>query len=123
MVRPRPTRCRLIRLIEGREGDVTEHKQDLVEKSRYHVQLERLPFVPPYSTRVDPFVVDESTVRYWSDYSQVALHPRSIQRLPDLFDWESGMGDWVAGKETFDRYNNQVNIPGGCGGYELINWS
>jgi len=54
-------------------------------------------------------VVDESTIRYWSDYNRVDYHPRSIQKLPDLLDWDLGMGDWAAGKEEFDKYNNQVN--------------
>ena len=33
-----------------------------------------------------------------------------MQKLPDLPDWGLGNGDWTAGKETFDKYNNQVNI-------------
>lgn len=87
---------------------MAEYKQDPVEKSRYHVQLEDEP--DPDSTQSGPFTVDESTVRYWSDYNRIDYHPRSIQKLPDLLDWDLGTGDWVSGKETFDRYNNQVNI-------------
>ncbi|KAF9644227.1 tubulin nucleotide-binding domain-like protein [Thelephora ganbajun] len=95
------------------DGSIVEYKQDLVEKSRYHEQLEEeLLFSAPSGsepdpTQPDPSVVDESTVRYWSDYNRVDYHPRSIQKLPDLPDWDLGMGDWMAGKETFDRYNNQ----------------
>jgi hypothetical protein len=97
---------------DGRDGGVAEYKQDLVEKSRYHVQLEKISASSnsPHPEQLDSFVVDESTVRYWSDFNLVAYHPRSIQKLPDLFDWNLGIGNWVAGKETFDRYNNQVNI-------------
>jgi len=99
----------------GRDGSVVEYKQGLVNKSRYHEQLEEeflstSPNEPgPDPIQPDPFVVDESAVRHWSDYNRVDYHPRSIHKLPDLPDWDLGMGDWVAGKEMFDKYNNQVN--------------
>ena len=98
-----------------RGGRVVEYKQEVVEKSHYHGQLEEeLLFASPDGPdpdpmQPDPYAVDESTVRYWSDYNRVDFHPRSIQKLPDLSDWDLGMGDWAAGKETFDRYNNQVS--------------
>jgi hypothetical protein len=101
--------------IYGRDGSVIEYKRGLVDRSRYHEQLEEeLLFTSPYDPELgplqpDPFVVEESTVRYWSDYNRVDYHPRSIQKLPDLPDWDLGMGDWAAGKETFDKCNNQVN--------------
>jgi hypothetical protein len=101
--------------IRGRYGNVAEYKRGLVDKSRYREQLEEeLLFTSPGEPRPgpgqpDPFAVDESTVRYCSDYNRVDYHPRSIQKLPDLPDWDLGMGDWAAGKETFDKYNNQVN--------------
>ena len=101
----------------NRDGSVIEYKQDPVDKSRYQEQLEEeLLFTSPNDpapqpTQPDPFIVDESTVRYWSDYNRVDYHPRSIQRIPDLPDLDLGMGDWVAGKEAFDKYNNQVNFP------------
>ena len=97
-----------------RAGKVVEYKQNPVDKSRYQEQLEEeLLFTPSNGlesgpTHPDPFVVDESTVRYWSDYNRVNYHPRSIQKLPDLPDWDLGMGDWAAGKEAFDKYSNQV---------------
>lgn len=96
-----------------RDGSVAEYKQDPVDKSRYQEQLEEeLLFTSPGDpepTQPDPFVVDESTVRYWSDYNRVDYHPRSIQKLPDLPDWGLGTEDWVTGKETFEKCNNQVN--------------
>jgi hypothetical protein len=119
-----PIRCRVTPTANltncGREGGVAEYKQDLLEKSRYQAQFEEFLLASSNRPDSDPIqpVVDESAVRYWSDYNQVDYHPRSLQKLPDLFDWESGTGDWVAGKETFDRYNRQVNIsPEGRRGY------
>ena len=96
-----------------RDGSVLEYKQDPVHKSRYQEQLEEeILFASPDEpdpTQPDPFAVDESTVRYWSDYNRVDYHPRSIQKLPDLPDWDLGTEDWVTGKETFEQCNNQVN--------------
>ena len=116
MVRP-PIPCpvSLVTNCDHRAGGVVEYKQDPVEKSRYHVQVEEGLFASsdepcPDSTQLDPFAIDESAVQYWSDYNLVDYHPRSIQKIPDLLDWDRGMGDWVAGKETFRRYNKQVNI-------------
>ena len=103
--------------IHGRDGNVVEYKRGPVGKSRYHEQLEEellfaslnKPELDP--TQPDPFVVEESTVRHWSDYNRVDYHPRSIQKLPDLPDWDLGVGDWVTGKETFDKENNQASPP------------
>ena len=102
-------------VVHGRDGRAVEYKQALVDKSRYHEQLEEENFLTspnnpdPDPAQLDSFVVDESTVRYWSDFNRVDYHPRSIQKLPDLSDWDSGMGDWVAGKETSDKCNNQAS--------------
>jgi len=113
----------------GRDGNVVEYKRGSVVKSRYHEQLEEeLLFAPPNipesdPSQPDPFAVDESTIRYWSDYNRVDYHPRSIQKLPDLLDWDLGLGDWVAGKETFDKQNNQVSHSTdviGTGSYLLV---
>lgn len=49
--------------------------------------------------------VQESDVKFWSDYSRVNLHPRGVHRLPDLPDWEDMEGDWVNGADTFERYD------------------
>ena len=99
----------------GRDGNIVEYKRGPVGQSRYHEQLEEellsaSPNKPGSDpTQPDPFAVDESTVRYWSDYNRVDYHPRSIQKLPDLPDWDLGMEDWATGKETFDKQNNQVS--------------
>ena len=109
--------------MNGRGGGVAEYKHDLVDKSRYQEQLEEeLLFngLEPDPTQPDPFVVEESTVRYWSDYNRVDYHPRSIQKLPDLPDWDLGIGDWVAGKETFEEYDNRVSFPLGWRGRGVL---
>lgn len=95
-----------------RDGAVVECKRDTVDRSHYQEQLEEeLLFassdkIDPDPMQPDPFIVDESTVRCWSDYNRVDYHPRSIQMLPDFPDRD--LGDWVAGKEMFNKYNNRV---------------
>jgi hypothetical protein len=114
-VRPSPLNHTTDLTGPARDGGIVEYKKDAVGKSRYQEQLENDLLRAPFdardqdSTQPDPFVVDESTVRYWSDYNRVDYHPRSIQKLPDLFDWDLRMGDWAAGKEAFDSYNNQAS--------------
>ena len=45
--------------------------------------------------------IKENEVRYWSDYSRVFFHPRSLQRLPDLPEWEIAEGNWSNGLAEF----------------------
>jgi hypothetical protein len=44
-------------------------------------------------------------VRYWSDFNRVVYASRSLQRLPDIADWERTDGNWAAGKDAFGRYD------------------
>ena len=85
-----------------------ECRQDPVPQSDYHARLE-----------ADGDLVDEdgdeddsqpSNVRYWSDYSRVYFHPRTLQRLPDPADWEASEGDWIKSKETFLEHENVRRI-------------
>jgi len=62
---------------------------------------------------LDPFVVEESTVRTGLITNRVDYHPRR-SRASDLPDWDLGIGDWVAGKETFEEYDSRVSFPLGC---------
>jgi hypothetical protein len=77
---------------------VAEYRQEEIAKSQYYIETD------------EPRLIKDSEVRYWSDYSHVDLHPRSIHKLPDAADWESTEGNWGAGKDVFSRYN-QVCSP------------
>lgn len=44
-------------------------------------------------------------IRYWSDFNRVYYVPRTVQKIPDVADWENTEGDWNLGQETFERYN------------------
>ncbi|KAF7791259.1 hypothetical protein EIP86_002273 [Pleurotus ostreatoroseus] len=93
-------------------GDVVEYRQDPVPKSDYHTQFEASEDLEDKKTD-DPDALahaDADKIRYWADYSRVYLHPRSIQRLPDLPDWEVSEGDWAKGLEEFNRLEEDTDF-------------
>ena len=95
-----------------RNGDVVEYRQDPVPKSDYHTQFEASEDLEDKDTD-DPDAlahVDADKIRYWADYSRIYLHPRSIQRLPDLPDWEASEGDWAKGLEEFNRLEEVQSV-------------
>lgn len=44
-------------------------------------------------------------IRYWSDFSRVYYLPRSLQKLPDLSEWEESALNWNEGNELFKRFD------------------
>jgi hypothetical protein len=52
-----------------------------------------------------PAAVQLADVRYWSDFNRLYYLPRTIQKIPDISDWEDAEGNWAAGHETFARYD------------------
>lgn len=87
-----------------RNGEVVECKQDPIPKSLYHDRIE--------SDNGDDDDEDRSQsrdneldVRYWSDYNRLYYTPKTIQKLPDVADWESAEGDWARGKQLFQRFD------------------
>ena len=84
-----------------REGSVAEHRQDSISKSDYHARLDENELEPEEDDENACLVTSAHEMRYWSDYSRVYFHPRSLQRLPDPADWEAQEGDWIKSRETF----------------------
>lgn len=83
----------------NRSGNFVEYKQDLITKSKYHDQIEH--------GDEDAFHEhdDEPEVRYWSDFNRLYYSPKTIQRLPDIADWEYAEGNWQEGREMFKRFD------------------
>jgi hypothetical protein len=44
-------------------------------------------------------------IRYWSDFNRLYYIPRTIQKVPDIPEWEDAEGNWTAGHEMFTRYD------------------
>ncbi len=62
--------------VYARSGRATVHKQDAVSPSAYQQGLDAGEQAPPRPTA--------SSVRYWSDFSRVYYHPRSLVQLYDF---------------------------------------
>lgn len=91
-----------------RNGETVEYRSEPIARSDYHTKLDLHGDGAMHggnTNDTEETQVEESKVRYWSDYSRVVFHPRSIQRLPDLPDWEDTEGDWASGLETFRKYD------------------
>lgn len=93
----------------NRNGPTVEYRQEAISTSDYHAKLEaeaQKTKREATSGDVDEHAnVDESRVRYWSDYSRVFFHHRSMHRLPDVPEWEDVEGDWTKSSETFEKYD------------------
>ena len=87
-----------------RSGETVEYRRDPIVRSDYHAQLDKEVSGRSPAEGEDVHV-KEDKVRYWSDYSRLFFHPRSLHRLPDPPDWEDTDGDWVAGTEMFQKYD------------------
>ncbi|EKM52417.1 uncharacterized protein PHACADRAFT_211670 [Phanerochaete carnosa HHB-10118-sp] len=88
-------------------GETVQYCSEPIRRSEYHVQLEADGDESRLETddQRDEAQVNDSKVQYWSDYSRVYLHPRSVHRLPDLPDWDDAEGDWVNSSDTFQKYD------------------
>ncbi|KAF5378475.1 hypothetical protein D9615_007082 [Tricholomella constricta] len=85
-------------------GEITEYKQDPIPKSTYHSSLEESDDQDNIESTRDINASDEA-VRYWSDFNRVFYIPRTVQKLPDLAEWESPDGDWNHGHNSFSQYD------------------
>ncbi|EJD05035.1 uncharacterized protein FOMMEDRAFT_166736 [Fomitiporia mediterranea MF3/22] len=52
-------------------------------------------------------------MRYWSDFNRVYYHPRSIQQVSDLPDWQANKGDWNYGRDIFRRFDLENSLSDG----------
>ncbi|KIP06639.1 hypothetical protein PHLGIDRAFT_24463 [Phlebiopsis gigantea 11061_1 CR5-6] len=93
-------------------GEVVEYRSDPISRSDYHSQLDaqEQDNARIANEEEEAPTVKESKVRYWSDYSRVFFHSRSIHRLPDLPEWGDMDGDWVAGAETWQKYDDGIQV-------------
>ncbi|KAJ7101530.1 Misato segment II tubulin-like domain-containing protein [Mycena belliarum] len=83
-----------------------QYKQEPVRKSDYQTSMEGLDLDAgsPSST------VQLTDIQYWSDFNRMYYIPRTVQKVPDIPDWEDIEGNWAAGKETFARYNEDTDL-------------
>ncbi|KAI0339177.1 tubulin nucleotide-binding domain-like protein [Trametopsis cervina] len=88
-------------------GDnVVQYRQDPIPLSQYHAQIEAGESTPNEQNKA----TEPRKIRYWSDYSLVYYHPRSLQRLPDVPEWEEAEGDWISNGELFNKYDDEYDL-------------
>ena len=87
-----------------RNGNVVVQKESLIPKSEYQHGLDEGLAVPPKLTT--------DTVRFWSDFSRVFYHPRSIKQINDyelgstLMPFEK----WDSGEELFATMDKEHDL-------------
>ncbi|KAJ7166314.1 Misato segment II tubulin-like domain-containing protein [Mycena crocata] len=81
-------------------GDPVEYKQEPIHKSHYQTDIDEL----------DTGDASAEDVRYWSDFNRLYYVPRTVQKVPDIPDWEESEGNWSAGHETFTRYDEDTGL-------------
>ncbi|RPD60763.1 tubulin nucleotide-binding domain-like protein [Lentinus tigrinus ALCF2SS1-6] len=87
------------------EGGVVEYRQEPIPISKYQNRLDEGEPEGDKEVEAEGQTGTEiSQIRFWSDYSRVLLHPRSVQKLPDPADWEAADGDWNTSRESFLRH-------------------
>ncbi|KAI0920356.1 hypothetical protein AcV5_010118 [Taiwanofungus camphoratus] len=95
-------------------GDVVEYRQEPISQSDYQARLDAEVDDAKESNALGDkpreAEASPSDVRYWSDYNRVFFHPRTLQRLPDVADWESAEGDWGSSKAAFGRHNADASL-------------
>lgn len=86
-----------------REGSAHVHKQPEIEQSAYQQSLDLGAPAPTLKL---------SDVRYWSDFSRVFYHPKSLNQLYD-YELNSSImpfDKWSLGKELFDGLDREHDI-------------
>ncbi|KAH9872498.1 mtDNA inheritance, partitioning of the mitochondrial organelle [Plenodomus lingam] len=82
---------------------IVQRATQTIPQSEYQVHLDAgLP--PPQ--------LSASTVRYWSDYSRVYYHPKSIVQLSefDVNDKLMPFENWEVGMELFEKFEREVDL-------------
>ncbi|KAJ7644693.1 Misato segment II tubulin-like domain-containing protein [Roridomyces roridus] len=85
--------------------DPVQYKQEPARQSRYQIEMDKLDI-----DTTDAAAIDVQDVRYWSDFNRLFYHPRTIQRLPDVPDWEDVEGNWSASRDAFTRFDEDTGL-------------
>ncbi|KAJ6554978.1 Misato segment II tubulin-like domain-containing protein [Mycena vulgaris] len=87
-----------------------EHKQEPVRKSHYQTDMEELDLDAGATSSADQL----ADVRYWSDFNRVYYVPRTVQKVPDIPEWEDAEGNWAAGSDRFTRFDEDTGLMEGA---------
>ncbi|KIY67404.1 tubulin nucleotide-binding domain-like protein [Cylindrobasidium torrendii FP15055 ss-10] len=86
-------------------GGVIEYRQDAIPPPKLDEEEE-----DEEDGKEDQCDRYPESVRYWSDFSRVYYHPRSFQRMPDIYDFDAAGGEWQSGGRIFKGYDEDVSL-------------
>ncbi|KAJ7258754.1 mtDNA inheritance protein Dml1 [Mycena haematopus] len=87
--------------------DAVEYKQEPVSKSHYQTDMEQFDMTAGYASSA---AIQPEDIRYWSDFNRLFYVPRTIQKVPDIPEWEDAEGNWTGGHEMFTRYDEETGL-------------
>lgn len=100
-----------------RSENLVEYRQEAISKSAYHTFLdeggenqesseEKIPRVKSGAPE-KPAPPSFDTVRYWSDFSRVYYHPRSLQKVGNglIPEDRDSVVSWQEGQQAFRDYD------------------
>lgn len=97
-------------ILLSRTGNFSEYVQPAITKSVYQERLELedldASFDTSHNHEESHPLFPADTIRYWSDYNRLFYLPRSVQKVPDLADWDSADRSWDEGKDLFEKFND-----------------
>ncbi|KAF7357389.1 Protein dml-1 [Mycena sanguinolenta] len=88
-------------------GNAVECMQEPVSKSQYQIDMEDSDMNAGYASSA---AIQPEDVRYWSDFNRMFYVPRTIQKVPDIPEWEEAEGNWTGGHEMFTRYDEETGL-------------
>ncbi|KAJ7051731.1 tubulin domain-containing protein [Mycena amicta] len=90
-------------------GSTVAYRQEPVAKSQYQAEID-------FEELADADDVSSAAqlrdIRFWSDFNRMYYVPRTVQKIPDVpeWEWEDGEGNWAASHETFVRYDENTGL-------------
>ncbi|KAG8956584.1 mtDNA inheritance, partitioning of the mitochondrial organelle [Tulasnella sp. 424] len=88
-------------------GGFEEIRQPLIEPSDYQKNLDEEENPSGSALKGDHLVTTTET-RYWSDYSRVFYHPRTVQ--PVTWGFAEGPSSWDSGRAAFEAMNEETGL-------------
>nr|GAT52710.1 predicted protein [Mycena chlorophos] len=85
------------------------YRQSPLAPSRYQTEMDLEEASSGNTAASHPQIGD---VRFWSDFNRMYYLPRTVQKVPDVAEWEieHGAANWALGHETFLRYDEGTGL-------------
>ncbi|KAF7317370.1 hypothetical protein HMN09_00473300 [Mycena chlorophos] len=90
-------------------NNTVAYRQNPIAPSRYQTEMDLEESSSGNTAASHPQIGD---VRFWSDFNRMYYLPRTVQKVPDVAEWEieHGAANWALGHETFLRYDEGTGL-------------